>query len=121
MKYVFVLDESKCVACGACAVACMDQNDIDVAAGEYIINSLTLPSFKPTLTGLIPDRNEECVFASCITECTEDTLSVFYRFKNAPHSGKIIFTEANGELSITFIPGTGSRREFSKIISGTEI
>ena len=94
---------------------------IDVAAGEYIINSLTLPSFKPTLTGLIPDRNEECVFASCITECTEDTLSVFYRFKNAPHSGKIIFTEANGELSITFIPGTGSMREFSKIISGTEI
>ena len=22
MKYVFVLDESKCVACGACAAAC---------------------------------------------------------------------------------------------------
>ena len=34
MKYVFVLDESKCVACGACAIACMDQNDIDVAAGD---------------------------------------------------------------------------------------
>ena len=34
MKYVFLLDESKCVACGACAVACMDQNDIDVRAGD---------------------------------------------------------------------------------------
>ncbi len=34
MKYVFVLDESKCVACSACAVACMDQNDIDPLAGD---------------------------------------------------------------------------------------
>ena len=34
MKYVFVLDESKCIACGACAVACMDQNDIRPENGD---------------------------------------------------------------------------------------
>lgn len=28
MKMIFDLDMEKCVACGACAVACMDQNDI---------------------------------------------------------------------------------------------
>ena len=27
------LDISRCCACGACAVACMDQNDIDVEKG----------------------------------------------------------------------------------------
>lgn len=30
----FVFDPDRCVACGACAVACMDQNDVDLAAGD---------------------------------------------------------------------------------------
>ena len=34
MKILFEFDEKKCSACGACAVACMDQNDVDVAAGQ---------------------------------------------------------------------------------------
>lgn len=34
MKYVFRFYPEKCVACGACSVACMDQNDINTAAGE---------------------------------------------------------------------------------------
>lgn len=29
MKLYLDLDMEKCSACGACAVACMDQNDID--------------------------------------------------------------------------------------------
>jgi anaerobic dimethyl sulfoxide reductase subunit B (iron-sulfur subunit) len=34
MKYVIVFDPDRCSACSACAVACMDQNDIDIQAGE---------------------------------------------------------------------------------------
>ncbi len=34
MKLRLELDLSKCCACGACAVACMDQNDIDTDAGD---------------------------------------------------------------------------------------
>lgn len=30
MKRYIDLDLEKCSACGACAVACMDQNDIDI-------------------------------------------------------------------------------------------
>ena len=30
MAYVFEFDPARCSACGACAVACMDQNDIDI-------------------------------------------------------------------------------------------
>ena len=29
MKMILDLDMDKCIACGACAVACMDQNDLD--------------------------------------------------------------------------------------------
>lgn len=34
MKIQFVFDPDKCSACGACAIACMDQNDIDIAGGQ---------------------------------------------------------------------------------------
>lgn len=34
MKILFEFDEKKCSACGACAIACMDQNDIDIQAGQ---------------------------------------------------------------------------------------
>lgn len=34
MKYVIVFDPDRCSACSACAIACMDQNDADVRAGE---------------------------------------------------------------------------------------
>ncbi len=34
MKYIFDLNTDHCVGCGACAVACMDQNDTDVQNGD---------------------------------------------------------------------------------------
>lgn len=34
MKVTFHFNGEACMACGACAVACMDQNDIDLAAGQ---------------------------------------------------------------------------------------
>ncbi len=33
MGYILDIDTKKCSSCGACAIACMDQNDIDVAGG----------------------------------------------------------------------------------------
>ena len=40
MKRYIDLDLEKCSACGACAVACMDQNDIDLAAGDSCYRKL---------------------------------------------------------------------------------
>ncbi|MDR2725523.1 MAG: 4Fe-4S binding protein [Candidatus Adiutrix sp.] len=34
MKYIIALDPERCSACSACSVACMDQNDVDIQAGE---------------------------------------------------------------------------------------
>ena len=33
MAWKIELDISRCCACGACAIACMDQNDIDLSTG----------------------------------------------------------------------------------------
>ena len=43
MKKFLFFDSEKCSACGACALACMDQNDIDIPAGEQPFrNTFTL-------------------------------------------------------------------------------
>lgn len=34
MAYHIVFDPNKCVACHACTIACIDQNDIDIKAGD---------------------------------------------------------------------------------------
>lgn len=34
MGYIFDFDSTKCINCGACAVACMDQNDIEPENGD---------------------------------------------------------------------------------------
>lgn len=34
MKSLIVFDPQKCCACHACSIACIDQNDVDVTAGE---------------------------------------------------------------------------------------
>lgn len=34
MKYEICFEPKKCGACAACAIACMDQNDIDVSIGQ---------------------------------------------------------------------------------------
>lgn len=40
MRLIFDLDPQKCSACGACAVACIDQNDVDVARSEMPFRSV---------------------------------------------------------------------------------
>lgn len=57
MKHYIVFDPEKCCACHGCSVACMDQNDTDVEAGE-------LPLRKIFDVELL-DRGElECVYLS---------------------------------------------------------
>lgn len=34
MKIVFDMEPGKCSACSACAIACMDQNDVDIEGGQ---------------------------------------------------------------------------------------
>ena len=46
------LDISRCCACGACAVACMDQNDIDVENGLRPFRSVFRDDWSINANGL---------------------------------------------------------------------
>lgn len=71
MKMIFDLDMEKCVACGSCAVACMDQNDIYPDRGDPM---------RRVIGTLEPRNNDEtfsylslscmhCAHAPCVTAC----------------------------------------------------
>ena len=64
------LDLSRCCACGACAVACMDQNDIDVEAGVRPFRSVFQ---EESGDGPFPDNFSiacmHCQDAACLLAC----------------------------------------------------
>ena len=67
-KYLF-FDSEKCSACGACALACMDQNDIDIPAGEQPFrNTFTLESKEGNLK-FYSVSCMHCIDAPCVMGC----------------------------------------------------
>ncbi|MGI6326458.1 MAG: 4Fe-4S dicluster domain-containing protein [Saccharofermentanales bacterium] len=92
MKYVFVLDESKCVACSACAVACMDQNDIDPLAGDIPFRAAFVdeqgPVEDPKFT-FLSIACMHCENAPCMIACPTGCL------KKDPETGFTVFDNTN--------------------------
>lgn len=71
MKMIFDLDTEKCVACGACAIACMDQNDTDIEAGQQ--PNRWVGTLEPSLNGghfnYLSLSCMHCTDAPCIPAC----------------------------------------------------
>ena len=58
----------KCTACGACAVACMDENDIDIAAGETAF-CLAFRREEGGRSRYISQICRHCAGAPCVEAC----------------------------------------------------
>ena len=73
MKRVFVFNPDKCCACSACMMGCMDQNDIDLAAG----GSCYRRTFDQEIEEA--DGSNTCVYlsAACM-HCTDAPLSLIH-------------------------------------------
>ena len=69
MKMIFDLDLDKCVACGACAIACMDQNDIDLKAGETPFRVVFAPEGKNNKIAYVSMACMHCAEAPCVNAC----------------------------------------------------
>ena len=73
---IFDLDMDKCVACGACAVACMDQNDIFPENGDPIFRVIgTLePCINNNKFSFLSLSCMHCTEAPCISACPTGCL-----------------------------------------------
>lgn len=69
------LDISRCCACGACAVACMDQNDIDVDRGPRPFRSIFRDdSGNGPFPGYFSIACMHCKEAPCVLACPAGCL-----------------------------------------------
>jgi len=69
------LDISKCCACGACAIACMDQNDIDVNSGVRPFRSVFRQEITETeFVGYYSIACMHCKNAPCVKACPSGCL-----------------------------------------------
>lgn len=70
-RYAIDLDKSKCISCGACTVACMDQNDLDVSRQLPFRNVFDLEerTKAPVEYHHLSLACLHCVDAPCITGC----------------------------------------------------
>lgn len=69
------LDTSRCCACGACAIACMDQNDIDLLTGVRPFRTVFRQETRQT--GKIEYYSMACMHcdnAPCVTACPSGCL-----------------------------------------------
>lgn len=79
MTYAFYLDLSRCVGCQACAVVCMDENDLeeverDQAAWRQVfaVESGTFPEVKVTYVSL---ACMHCQDAPCLMACPTGAIT----------------------------------------------
>ncbi len=84
------LDLSKCCNCGACAIACMDQNDIDLSKGQRPFRVVFRQETRKT--GAIEYYSMSCMHcdnAPCITACPSGCL-----YKD-PETGLTLYDNTN--------------------------
>ena len=89
MRYVFSFDADKCCACGACKIACIDQNDTDISAGEPYLRDVAAREIKCD-DGTVEFRYlttacMHCENAACISACPVECL-----FRD-PETGLVVF------------------------------
>lgn len=77
MKYYILYHAEKCCACGACSVACMDQNDIDVGRGQQpfrMVCEFEDPRKERGSCEYLSISCRHCADAPCVTGCPTGCL-----------------------------------------------
>lgn len=73
MRYRIVLHEERCIACGACSVACMDQHDRDPRRGDKPFRRSVVEEYD----GVITYRSvgcDHCDHAACYYACPQECI-----------------------------------------------
>ena len=74
-RLILDLDLDRCCACGACAVACMDQNDIDAAEEAPLRCVFTVENGKKGTVRYFSLACMHCADAPCVMACPTGCLT----------------------------------------------
>ncbi len=93
MKYVFTFDPDKCSACSSCMIACTDQNDIDLAAGDVCFRKTYNTELKTAdgqlYCAYLSTACMHCVDAPCVSACPVGCIS------KDPETGFTVYDNTN--------------------------
>lgn len=88
MSCAIKFDPARCVACGACAVACMDQNDVLVQQGQPPLRRTFIAEDGPHM-GYFSAACEHCEDASCVFACPAGCIA------KDPETGFTVYDNTN--------------------------
>jgi len=94
---------------------------ISAKCNEYTDGTLILPGFRPSLYGLCPIQLDVCKYSCYISECTDNTLTIHIRYRNAPQSDVITFTISGKNLEMKHTCRTASVPASAAMLSGEQI
>lgn len=92
MKLIFDLDVERCIGCGACSVACMDQNDFQPQEGGLpyrTVSTLEVPRAESWQYKNFSMACMHCADAPCVKACPAGCIS------KDEESGLTVFNNAN--------------------------
>ena len=92
MSYIFLLDTSKCIGCGACAIACMDQNDLEPQSGSSPFRqcfTVEKGCGKDSPTAYLSMGCMHCENAPCVAACPAGCL------RKDPETGFTLYDNTN--------------------------
>ena len=92
MSYIFLLDTSKCIGCGACAIACMDQNDLEPQSGGSPFRqcfTVEKGCGKDSPTAYLSMGCMHCEDAPCVAACPTGCL------RKDPETGFTLYDNTN--------------------------
>ena len=72
MRYIIDVNTARCIACGACSVACMDQNDIEPQYGDQMLRRCVTVEKGRGMAAEMQYMSLSCVHcadAPCIRAC----------------------------------------------------
>ena len=112
MKLIFDLDVERCIGCGACSVACMDQNDFQPQEGGLpyrTVSTLEVPRAESWQYKNFSMACMHCADAPCVKACPASAWTrqetKFYRVilggrtgRQTPRTGKMFLNWATEDV-----------------------
>jgi len=75
VQYGFVIDQSRCIGCHACTVACKAENDVPLGVFRTWVKQVETGEFPQVRRSFAVLRCNQCTLAPCVTICPVTALA----------------------------------------------
>ena len=74
MRWLKVLDQTKCIGCHACTTACKSENEVPLGVTRTYVKSVDVGTFPQVRRAFQVTRCNQCTDAPCVTACPTEAM-----------------------------------------------